>query len=444
MSKPTESTSFRGKLSLGARLKALAKLEEGIKARREEIIAALAADLGKPEVEAFLAEYFFVLQEIRLVRRKLKKWLKPRKVKSPIWFWPCRSRVELDAYGRVLVISPWNYPIQLALAPVVSAVAAGNSVVLKPSEMTPTCSALLEEILSECFSSEVVKVVLGGKELAEELLEEDFDFIFFTGSTEVGRIVAEKAARKLTPTVLELGGKCPCLVDATADIQIAAKRILIGKFFNAGQTCFAPDFVAVEKSVHRELVDKMKVLLMELPWEEDLSRVINERHFDRVLGLVSGEEIRKGEDDRESLKMAPRILPEAGWDDAVMKEEVFGPLLPVVTFEKEEELLSRLREYGSPLALYLFSRDSRFIEKMKGELRSGSVAINDTMKQACSLELPFGGVGESGSGRYRGKKGVEAFCYERAVMKRYFVHDLFEMLPPREGMARFLKKWLPK
>ncbi|MFT6180362.1 MAG: aldehyde dehydrogenase (NAD+), partial [Akkermansiaceae bacterium] len=337
--------AWRGEWPLEARLEALGKLEEGVKRRREEVLAALAEDLGKPDIEAFLAEYWFVLQEIRLVRKKLKRWLKPRKVGSPLWFWPCRSRVELEAFGRVLLIAPWNYPVQLALAPLISAVAAGNSVVLKPSEMAPASAQLLEDLLTDCFPSEQVTVVQGGKEVAEELLEADFDFIFFTGSTEVGRSVAEKAARTLTPTVLELGGKCPCVVDSTVDLEIAAKRILIGKFFNGGQTCFAPDFVAVEESIRDKLVAAMERFLRELPWEDEMSRIVNRRHYDRVLGLVSGREICKGEDDVKALKIAPRILPDADWRDPAMSEEIFGPVLPVVGFRDSAQLISNLRDY---------------------------------------------------------------------------------------------------
>lgn len=435
-------TARRSRWNLGERLEALDKLEKGVKARREEILGALADDLEKPEIESFLAEYWFVLQEIRLVRKKLKKWLKPRKVGSPFWFWPCRSQVELEPFGRVLVIAPWNYPVQLALAPLISAVAAGNSVVLKPSEMAPACGGLLADLLNDCFPPEQVTVRQGGREVAEELLDASFDFIFFTGSTEVGRSVAEKAGRTLTPTVLELGGKCPCVVDATADLEIAARRILIGKFFNGGQTCFAPDFVAVEESVREKLVAEMERLLMELPWEDEISRIINRKHYERILGLVSGREIRKGEDDAGSLRIAPRILPEADWCDAAMGEEIFGPVLPVVGFTGNADLIAKLRKYGSPLAFYLFSRDRNFIDTMKGAVRSGSVCLNDTMKQSSSLDLPFGGVGESGSGRYRGRRGVETFCYERAVMKRYFWKDIFELLPPRDKMLGVLKRWL--
>ncbi len=231
------------------------------------------------------------------------------------------------------------------------------------------------------------------------------------------------------------------MVDATADLEIAAKRILIGKFFNGGQTCFAPDFVVVEAGVKEGLVAEMERLLMKLPWEEEMSRIINEKHYDRVLGLLAGKAIRKGQDDRGKLRIAPTILPEADWSDAVMQEEVFGPILPVLAYESVAELKQRLAGYSSPLALYMFSRKRAFTAELQQAIRSGGVCINDTMKQGSTLELPFGGVGESGNGRYRGKRGVETFSYERSVMRRYFLPDVFEMLPPRGKMGEMMKKW---
>jgi len=363
-------------------------------------------------------------------------------VGSPPYFLPCRSFVRRDPFGVVLVMSPWNYPIQLALSPLVAAIAAGNTVVLKPSELATASERFLADILSECFPPEHVAVMTGGVEMATALLDREFDFIFFTGSTEVGRVVAGKAARFLTPTVLELGGKCPCVVDRSADIPMAARRILAGKLFNAGQTCFAPDFVVAHESVKEALVAELASLLEILPWELEMGTIINKRHFERLAGLLEGREIRKGEDDPEALHFAPRILPDAGWDDRVMKEEIFGPILPVIGFDDCERLFARLAEFSSPLALYGFSRDEEFMRMLLGRIRSGSVCVNDTMKQACNLKLPFGGVGGSGHGRYRGQAGFEAFSYARAVTKRYFLPDWFEALPPRKGKADFLMKWL--
>lgn len=427
---------------VAGRIRVLRRLETGLVEHRDDLFAALEADLGKPEIEAFLAEYHFLLEEIRHVCKGLKGWLRPRRLGAPFYFLPSRNRIRREPFGTVLVMAPWNYPVQLALGPLIAAVAAGNTVVLKPSEMAPASAAFLKELVAACFDPGHVAVVNGGVAVAEALLEQRFDFIFFTGSTGVGRVVAQKAAAHLTPCVLELGGKCPCVVDREVDVEITARRILAGKLFNAGQTCFAPDFVAVHREVREPLVDALVALLMELPWEEELATVVNDRHFERLLGLVAGREMRKGEDDRERLHLAPRILPDAGWGDAAMREEIFGPILPVVEFEDGKELFRRLREMPSPLALYVFSKDRDFIGVLMDEIRSGSVCINDVGKQATNLDLPFGGVGESGNGRYRGRAGVESFTYERSVTKRFFVRDVFEALPPRGAKLDFLKNWM--
>ena len=424
------------------RIAVLRRLEQALRDRRDTMLAALAEDLGKPPIEAFLAEHRFLLDEIRLICASLERWLKPRRAGNPFYFWPCRSSVRREPFGAVLVMAPWNYPIQLSLSPLVAAVAAGNTVVLKPSEHAQASERFLAEVIADCFPPEHVAVITGGPEVAESLLDRAFDFIFFTGSSEIGKQVARKAAEHLTPTVLELGGKCPCVVDKSADLPATARRILTGKLFNAGQTCMAPDFVAAHEDIRQPLVEELTAALNSLPWEQEMARVINERHYKRLRGLLTGREIRKGEDHDEALHFAPRILPDAGWDDPAMNEEVFGPILPVVGFTDREDLIARLRGLPSPLALYAFSRDEDFIQALTEGIRSGSLCVNDTLKQACNLNLPFGGVGASGHGRYRGKAGVMAFSYERAVTRRFFLPDPFDLSPPRAEMARFLMKWL--
>ena len=428
--------------SLSTRTDALRRLELALKARQGEMLEALATDLGKPAIEAFLAEYYFLLQEIRLVRRSLHRWLKPRSARSPLYFLPCRNRIERHPFGVTLVMAPWNYPIQLALSPLIAAVAAGNTVVLKPSELTPACEAFLTSLLSDCFPPEHVAVVTGGAEVAEALLREQFDFLFFTGSTETGKIVARQAAEHLTPHILELGGKCPCIVDRTADLPATARRILLGKLFNAGQTCFAPDFVLVHTDIKEALVKEFAELLERLPWEKDMARIVNQHHFQRLQQLIDGESIAKGSDDPGSLHLAPRLLPSATWNSPAMKDEIFGPLLPILPFADLDDLLAQLRPRPSPLALYAFSRDDHFLRTVLDHIPSGGVSINDIGKHAMNLNLPFGGVGASGHGRYRGKSGVEAFTYERAITKRYFLPDPSELVPPREKRAAFLRKWL--
>lgn len=426
---------------IAGRIESLDRLEQAIVSRRDAILAALAADLGKPEEEAYLAEYFFLLQEVRMVRKSLKKWLKPRRVSSPIYFMPCRTEVRCEPFGVVLIMAPWNYPIQLSLSPLLEAVAAGNTVVLKPSEMAPASEGLLAELIDAAFPPEHVAVVTGDASIATVLLEKPFDFIFFTGSTAVGRVVAAKAAEKLIPTVLELGGKCPCVVDRSADIEVAARRILAGKFFNGGQTCFSPDYVVVHEAVKAPLIEAFEKLLETVPWSDEMARVVNKRHYDRLHGLLGGEEIRQGDDDPGALRLAPRIFPQATWDDASMQEEIFGPILPVLAFSDTDELIGRLSGYGLPLALYVFCNDPIFEQRLLSSIRSGGVCINDTMKQGSQLNVPFGGVGESGHGRYRGQAGIRAFSYERAVVKRAtWGPQWFDLIPPYGDVLKWLKR----
>ncbi len=430
---------------LSFRVAALQRLENSIVKHRDDILDALTADLAKPNVEAYVAEYHFLLEEIRLMKKSLKQWMKPRKVSSPFYMQPCSSELRREPYGVTLIMAPWNYPIQLALSPLIAAVSAGNTVVLKPSEMSPVSEALITEIVVDVFPPEQVVVMTGGKEVADALLDYKFDFIFFTGSTVIGKIVAQKAAVNLAPCVLELGGKCPALVDKTADLKVAAIRILTGKFFNGGQTCFAPDFIAVHESVYDDLLTEIQQVMDDVMWYGEMAHVINIQHFNRLEKLLQKGQpvIQQGEDDAESLVLAPRVVTGVSWNDEIMMEEIFGPILPVVTYRSDAELVTRLQGYGSPLALYLFSKDEVFIEKMLSAIRSGGVCINDTMKQGAHLKLPFGGVGESGYGRYRGEAGVNAFSYERAVVRRpLWSPDIFDPRPPYGDKIKWMKRFL--
>ena len=425
------------------RKSALQRLENVLVKHRDEMLEALDKDLGKPGVEAYLAEYYFLLQELRLIRKSMVKWLKSRKAKSPVYFLPCSSQLRRDPYGRVLILAPWNYPLQLSLSPLIAAVAAGNTVVLKPSEMAPACEQLLVRILGEAFAPEHVAVVTGNADVASELMDQAFDFVFFTGSTHVGKKVAAMAAHSLTPNIMELGGKCPCVVDASVKVEVAAQRILTGKFFNGGQTCFAPDYVVVAPEVEGELLEAMQRILSQTPWDREMARVVNERHYARLAGLIPESAIKFGEDDELQLRLAPRLLPNVSWEDEVMQSEIFGPLLPILTYTDYEDLLSHLRSYGSPLALYIFSQDVDMQERLMRDIASGGVCINDTMKQGSNLDIPFGGVGDSGYGRYRGKAGVHAFSYERAVVKKpIWGPDWFELTPPYGDKLNWLKRFL--
>lgn len=430
---------------LEARLAALARLEAEVVGRSDEILAALAADLGKPLLEAWVSELYFVLSEIRLVRRNLRSWAKPTRVGSPFFVWPARSEIRREPFGAVLIAAPWNYPFQLALGPLVAAVAGGNTVVLKPSEHAPATSAVLGGLIRSVFDPGHVSVAAGDVETAAGLLSEPFDLFFFTGGERVGRLYAEAAARHLSPVVLELGGKCPCLVAGDADLDLAARRIVAAKWFNAGQTCIAPDFVLVPESRRGAFVARV-VALLESSYGRgvpgDLAAVVNQARYRHLLGLVSGEVVQVGEDDPARRILAPRVLPRAGWDDAAMREEIFGPILPVIGYEVLEEALERLRQAPEPLALYAFSRDPETLEQVAGAVRSGSVCFNDAMKQAVNLNLPFGGVGASGMGRYRGRAGFETFTWTRAVTRRFWLKDPFLTLPPYGKKGEWMRRWM--
>lgn len=425
-------------LPLDFRRDRLKRLESQLSARGDEVLAALDSDLGKPAVEAWTAEVFFLLSEIRLFARKLKRWTRPRRVGNPFYHWPARSEIRLIPQGKVLIAAPWNYPVQLSLSPLVAAVAAGNTVVLKPSELAPATARLLEELVSEVFEPEHVAVVQGGAETGQQLLEQPFDHFFFTGGEKVGRLYAEAAAKRLAPATLELGGKCPCVVDRDVRIDRAAERIAAAKFWNAGQTCFAPDFVVVDESIRERLVEALLANLS----NEDQARIVNQDHFQRIQRLIPDDALRVGEDRPDELRIAPAILPNASWDSPAMAKEIFGPVLPVIGYDDLDAALARLAGFPSPLALYAFSKNRETREKIAAAVPSGSVCFNDGMKQATNLNLPFGGVGASGHGRYRGRAGLESFSHQRAVTRRWFNKDPFLVKPPYGDKIKQLRKFL--
>ncbi len=430
---------------LAFRLDALARLEAAIVHESDAILAALAADLGKPVLEAWLAEIHFVLSEIRLFRRRLRRWAKVRRVGNPFFLLPARSEIRREPHGAVLIVAPWNYPFQLSLSPLVAAVAGGNSVVLKPSELAPATAESLARLVAEAFEPGHVSVVPGGPDVGAALLGQPFDFLFYTGGERIGRLFAEAAARRLVPAVLELGGKCPCLFDETADLGLAVPRLVAAKFFNAGQTCIAPDFVLVPEARREELVVKLYAQLETcygggVP--RDLATIVNDAHYKRLLGLCQGEILQVGEDDPAARLLAPRLLPDATWDDPAMQEEIFGPVLPVLGYGSLDDALARLAALPEPLALYAFSRDAATLERIASVVRSGSVCFNDAVKQAANLALPFGGVGASGMGRYRGKAGFETFTWTRPVTRRYWLKDPFLTLPPYGKRGDWIRRWM--
>ncbi len=437
-------------LPLSFRLRMLSRLRDTVLSWESRICEALFADLGKSAAESYMCEIGMALSELSYMQKHLKKLAKPQRVKNPLAQFPARSYTVANPYGNVLIMSPWNYPFLLTVGPLIDALAAGNCVLVKPSAYAPATSALLGKMLGECFPEEYVAVVEGGREANTCLLEKKFDMIFFTGSGEVGKTVLRRAAEHLTPVVLELGGKSPVIVDRTADIALAARRIVFGKLLNCGQTCVAPDYVLCDASVKDALVSALigewKAQLGEDPLSEPTyGHIVNEKHFERLLGLL---DLRKtvfgGEADKERLKIAPAVLDGVSFDDPVMGEEIFGPILPILTYDRFEDLYGILKDKPKPLALYLFSADRAHIRFVRDRLAFGGGCINDTIVHLATDRMGFGGVGESGMGSYHGKAGFEAFSHRKSMVEKSTRIDLPMRYRPytafRERMIRrFLK-----
>ena len=418
------------------RLAQLRRLHDALLADEPALLAALHADLRKPSQEAFATEIGLVLAEIRHALRHLRAWMKPDRRRTPWLAWPARGYVRPEPRGVALIIGPWNYPLQLLFSPLVGAMAAGNCAVLKPSEFAPETARVMARLIGAAFPDEYVAVVAGERDVAEALLHEKFDRIFFTGSTPVGRAVMAAAARHLTPVTLELGGKCPCLVCADAPIDVTARRIAWGKFMNAGQTCVAPDFVLVDQKVQNALVAALKRTLREFYGDDPqkspaYGRIVNRRHWERLRGyLGQGQLAYGGQHDADDLYLGPTILTNVPVDAPVMQEEIFGPILPVLEFNDLDHALEMLRERPTPLALYLFSRDRGTQECVLAGTRSGGVCLNDTITHMVGHGLPFGGLGESGLGAYHGKASFDSFTHYRSVLRRSFAIDPKLRYPP--------------
>ncbi|GAB4359788.1 MAG: aldehyde dehydrogenase [Oricola sp.] len=432
------------------RKRQLRTLRDLLAAREAEILDALRVDLGRPPAEAYTSEIGVVLVEIATALRHLDRWARPRRVRTPWLLFPGSSTVEPEPFGSVLVIGPWNYPLQLVLAPAVAALAAGNCVVIKPSELAPATSALVARMIRDAFDPAVMTVVEGGIEPTQALIHQDFDYLFFTGGTRIGRIVMAAAAENLTPVTLELGGKNPCIVAADADIAVAAKRIAWGKFFNAGQTCIAPDFILVEKSVEAAFLSALQAAIAGFYGPDpavspDYARIVNERHFDRLAGYLGrGNIVVGGQVDRAQRYFAPTVLTGVTWDDPVMADEIFGPLLPVFAYDDLDAELAFLQQRPKPLALYLFTRDRTLEDKVLRTVSSGGAAINDIFAQLLNLELPFGGVGDSGMGAYHGKAGFDTFSHHRAVVRRSTRINPRLKYPPYSTPLSLLKRIMPR
>ena len=412
------------------RLAALKKLKTFIYKYEDEIKGALKADLNKCEFESYMCETGLVLSEITYMEKNLRKFAKDKKVLTPLSQFHSVSYKKPSPYGTVLVMSPWNYPVLLTLEPLVDAIAAGNTVILKPSAYSYETGIVLSKLIKECFHEKYVAVITGGREENKVLLEERFDYIFFTGSKTVGKYVMGKAAEKLTPVTLELGGKSPCIVDEAADIRLAAKRIVFGKFVNCGQTCVAPDFVYCHRSVKDKLVKEIRRQIIKQYGREPLlnesyGKIINEKHFERVLGLIDySKVIHGGESDSLTCKIEPTIMDNVTFADKVMSEEIFGPVLPILTFDTIDEVVTNIRIMEHPLALYIFTEDKSVAEYVISAVGFGGGCINDTLIHLATSEMPFGGFGESGMGCYHGKSGFDTFTHYKSIVDKKTWIDL--------------------
>lgn len=435
--------------SLGFRIYMLKKLYAAIKENELEIEEALMTDLGKSAHESFMCEIGMVLSEITYMLKHIEKFAAKKKVKTPITQFPAVSYQKPIPYGTVLIMSPWNYPFLLTVGPLVNAIAAGNTAVVKPSAYSPATSALVERLLSETLPERYVSVVTGGREENKALLEKKWDMVFFTGSTKVGKEVLRHTAEHLTPTVLELGGKSPCIVDSTAKIALAAKRIVFGKFLNCGQTCVAPDYILCEESIKYELIAELQKQIRKqyglIPTDNpQYGKIINQKHFDRIVSLIDKEKVVFGGTvNKRTLKIAPTIMENVTWDDAVMKEEIFGPVLPIITFKKFDEAIAMLADQPKPLALYLFSKNKDHIKRVTERVSYGGGCINDTVMHLATSEMGFGGVGESGMGSYHGKAGFDAFSHTKSIVERNSGFDLpVRFAPYKDSAKKLLEKFL--
>ena len=412
------------------RIQALNRLKQAITDKNDKIAEALKKDLNKSEFETYTSEIAGPLNEINFALKKLRSWVRPLKVKTPFILFRGKSSVYYEPFGTVLIITPWNYPFNLVMSILTGAVAAGNCCIVKPSELSPRTSKLVSEIISEVFDRGHCAAVEGGAAETTELLKERFDFIHYTGGTKVGRIIAGAAAEHLTPVTLELGGKSPCIVDKSADLEISARRILWGKFLNAGQTCVAPDYLLVHKDIKKQFLDIMKRELLNFygdnPEESsDYTRIINEKNFDRITAFLScGNIITGGRTNRAKLYIEPSIIDNVTWNDPVMLEEIFGPVLPVLEYENIDEAVEMTAGREKPLALYLFSREKKIWDKIIKEVSFGGGCINDVIFHQVNYYLPFGGVGNSGTGIYHGKWGFEAFSHKKGILNKSLLPEI--------------------
>ena len=431
------------------RAKALEDLQNAILRHEDEINAALKADLGKGAVESYMCETGMTLSELSWMRRHLAGLMRGHTVMTPLAQFAAHSFRSPSPYGNVLIMSPWNYPLMLTLEPLIDALAAGNTAVVKPSAYAPATSAVIQKLIAECFDPEYVFVVTGGRAENQALLNQKFDKIFFTGGKAVGREVLRHAAEYLTPVTLELGGKSPCIVDATANIRLAAKRIVFGKYLNCGQTCVAPDYLYCEASIRDELVQAIREEITaqfgaDPLQNENYGKIINQKHFERILGLIDpAKVVTGGNSDAQALRIAPTVMTDVTFDDAVMGEEIFGPILPVLTWNSLDEAIAQVESRPHPLALYFFTSSSANRKQVLSRCRFGGGCINDTIIHLATSAMPFGGVGESGMGGYHGKAGFEEFSHTRSIVDKKTWIDLPMRYQPYTGLKdRMIRMFL--
>lgn len=433
---------------IATRLSMLNTLRSTIQKHQADIIAALKSDLNKSEFEAYASEVGIILREIRFVMKHLRKWAKRKKVTTPLTHIGSKSTIYYEPYGIVLIIAPWNFPFQLAIAPLIGAIAAGNCAIIKPSELAPHTSELLAQLISESFPQEAVTVIEGGVETSQALLHSKVDYIFFTGSEKVGKLAMEAAAKSLTPITLELGGKSPCIVHDDANLKLAAKRIAWGKFLNAGQTCIAPDHIYIHHSVKPQFTNYLKESIREIYGSHPLSnanygRIVNEQHFDRLMSYLNeGEIVVGGQGVREKLLIEPTVVTKISSDCAVMQGEIFGPILPLIVYSDMDSVLEEIRGRPKPLAFYLFTESRHVQDDIVSQVSFGGGCINDTVYHVTSPYLPFGGVGSSGMGAYHGQSSFELFSHQKSMLKQTTAFDLPFRYPHAKNALKTLKRFL--
>lgn len=436
------------KSDIDFRKERLIQLLDVIIKHESEIIQALYDDFKKPPFESIATETSYIISELKQTINNIHKWAKPQRVTPSILNFPSSDFILKEPYGKVLIIAPWNYPFQLAICPMISAVAAGNQVVLKPSELTPKTSAIIVRIIEKVFQHNHVKVIEGGITITQDLLAQRWDYIFFTGSVAVGKIIAKAAAEHLTPVTLELGGKNPCIIDETANLKLAAKRIVWGKFLNAGQTCIAPDYILIQEKMKDHFVTLMTKEITKAfgkdPIESpDFARIVNEKNWHRLNSMIETNKILfGGETVAEECYIAPTLIIEDTLDSALMQEEIFGPILPILTYKKEAEIEETISKYEKPLALYVFSDDTKFANKIITKFSFGGGCVNDTVSHFANNRLPFGGVGHSGIGAYHGKLSFDLFSHHKGIVKRGNWLDIKLRYAPYSNKIETLKKFL--